>query len=74
MLNSCQSNNETSLRNMDYKIENVKVTGDAAIASIKLYRKKQLIFTDCITLLKFKGEWRIVTKIYHAHVANPWEL
>lgn len=64
--------NRSGLRSMRYEIDQVDVTNDAAFAKIKLYRNHTLVFTDYLTLLKFNGKWKIVTKIYHAHIDSPW--
>jgi len=45
----------------------IDVTGDAAVVKIELYKKDKKIFTDYITLYKFKKGWQIVGKIYHRH-------
>ena len=50
----------------------IDVTEDIAFVKLKLLRREQLIFTDYITLLKYDSEWKIVTKIYHSHLADPW--
>ena len=60
------------LREFKGEIVQIDVTEDVAFVKLKLLRKEQLIFTDYITLLKFNTEWKIVTKIYHSHVADPW--
>jgi hypothetical protein len=43
----------------------VDVTGNAAVVKVELYREGKIIFTDYLTLYKFKEGWRIVSKIYH---------
>jgi len=45
----------------------IDITGNAAIAKIELYRNKEKIFTDYLSLYKFEEGWRIVNKIYHRH-------
>ena len=46
-------------------IEMIDVSGNAAIAKIKLDYPK-VTFTDYFTLLKIDGEWKIVNKSFHA--------
>lgn len=65
---------KSGLREMSYDFKQIDVTGKAASVKLNLYRKDQLIFTDYITLLKFDEGWKIVTKIYHAHIENPWGI
>jgi hypothetical protein len=45
-------------------IEMIDVTGNAAIAKIRLDYPK-VVFTDYFALLKVDGEWKVVTKIFH---------
>ena len=60
------------LREFKGEIVQIDVTEDIAFIKLKLLRREQLIFTDYITLLKYDSEWKIVTKIYHSHLADPW--
>lgn len=46
-------------------IEMIDVTGNAAVAKIRLDYPK-VTFTDYFTLLKVNGEWKIVNKIFHS--------
>ena len=43
----------------------VDITGNAAIVKVELFRDDVMIFTDYLSLYKFKEGWRIVSKIYH---------
>ncbi|MCF8309140.1 MAG: nuclear transport factor 2 family protein [Bacteroidales bacterium] len=45
----------------------IEVTGDAAIVKVELYKKDKKLFTDYISLYKFKKGWKIVSKIYYKH-------
>ena len=45
----------------------IDVTGDAAVVKVELYKKDKKIFTDYISLYKFKDGWKVVGKIYHKH-------
>lgn len=46
-------------------IEMIDVTGNAAIAKIKLDYPRATL-TDYFTLLKIDGEWKVVNKIFHS--------
>jgi hypothetical protein len=48
-------------RTIDY----IDIVGDAAIAKLTL-TYPDVTFTDYMTLLKIGGEWRIVSKVFHA--------
>lgn len=50
-----------------YKFIDVKVTGYAAIAIIEIFSNGKQIYTDYMSLYKFKEGWKIVTKIYYAN-------
>ena len=69
-----KSNDTTGLRSFDYEFTQIDVTETVGFVKLKLMRKGELIFTDLLTLLKFDGEWKIVTKIYHSYIVNPWKL
>lgn len=45
----------------------VDVTGNSAVAKIELHRAGKRIFTDYLSLYKFKDGWKIVSKIYYRH-------
>jgi hypothetical protein len=47
------------------RIVTVQVTDDAGFAAVELDYPK-VKFTDYFTLLKADGEWRIMSKVYHA--------
>jgi hypothetical protein len=46
-------------------IEWIDVTGDAAVAKIRLVYP-EVTFVDYMSLLKLDGEWKIVNKTFHA--------
>jgi hypothetical protein len=46
-------------------IDSIDIVGDAAIAKLTL-DYPEVTFTDYMTLLKINGEWRIVSKVFHA--------
>ncbi len=51
-----------------YRFVSIDVTGQAAAAKIELRKDNQLVFTDYLSLLKFKDGWKITDKVYHRHV------
>ncbi|MEN8153298.1 MAG: nuclear transport factor 2 family protein [Acidobacteriota bacterium] len=52
---------------MDCKIVNLDVTGGCASAKVTIARNGKVIYTDYLSLLKFKDGWKIVAKVYHKH-------
>ncbi len=67
-----QSGDRSGQRNFEYEIVQIDIVETAAYVKLKLVRKGILVFTDLITMLKFDDQWKIVTKVYHTHVANAW--
>ena len=49
------------------KYLSVDVTHDVASVKLELHRGGNLIFTDYFFLYKINGEWKILSKVYHAH-------
>lgn len=49
------------------KYLSVDVTNDVASVKLELHRGGNLIFTDYFYLYLIGGEWKIVSKVYHAH-------
>jgi hypothetical protein len=47
--------------------EFIDITGDACITKIKLFKNGEQLFTDYLSLYKFKDGWRIVSKIFYRH-------
>jgi hypothetical protein len=45
----------------------VDVTGNAAIAKIEVFKDSRHVYTDYMSLYKFKDGWKIVNKIYQKH-------
>ncbi len=69
-----KSSADSGLRKFEYEFIQIDVNETAAFVKLKLMRNGTLVFTDLLTLLKFENEWKIVTKIYHTHIDNPWKL
>ncbi len=53
--------------------EMIDITGTAAIAKINLYKAGMHIYTDYLSLYKFKDGWKIVGKIYYQIPPPPPE-
>lgn len=50
-------------------IVNIDIVGTAASARIDTNDISGFCFTDFFNLLKVEGQWTVVSKIYHTHVA-----
>jgi hypothetical protein len=47
----------------------VDLVGNAAVARVDVFRGDTHVYSDFVSLYRVQGEWRIVSKIYHAHLA-----
>lgn len=45
----------------------VDVTQNVASVKLELHRAGKILFTDYLYLYKIGGEWKIVSKVYHAY-------
>ena len=45
----------------------IGISGNAAVAQIKVYENEKHIYTDFMSLLKFPDGWKITNKIYTEH-------
>ncbi len=52
---------------VEARILDVDVTGNAAMVKLELYREGRLLFTDYLGLYKFDDGWKIFNKLYHQH-------
>ena len=50
--------------NREHEIVMVDITGHVAIAKLKLIYPER-VFTDYMTLMKIKGQWKIVNKAFY---------
>lgn len=64
----------SGIRNLQYEFALVDITGSSAIAKVQIYRNKQHIITDYISLLKFSNGWKAVAKVSNNHIHNPLHL
>ena len=46
----------------------IDVSGDAAIAKIIILANADPVYTDYVSLYRVDGEWRIVSKLFNAHL------
>ena len=46
----------------------IDVTGDAALAKVIVRQRGEPVFTDYVLLYLIDGTWRIVGKVFHAHL------
>ncbi|MFC1502064.1 nuclear transport factor 2 family protein [bacterium] len=60
-------NFDKSKSKMDCKIVSLDVTGGSASVKVEISKDGQMVYTDYLSLLKFKDGWKIVAKVYHSH-------
>jgi hypothetical protein len=46
----------------------IDVMGDAAVARVDVLRGRERIYTDYVSIYRVLGGWRVVSKVFHAHV------
>lgn len=54
-------------RDMQVRIASIDVAGTVATARLEVDNWTGHQFTDMFTLLKMKGEWKIICKVFHLH-------
>ena len=47
----------------------IDVVGDAGVARVDVYRGERHVYSDYVSLYRVQGAWRLVSKVYHAHLA-----
>jgi len=61
-------NNENGpATDLTYEIHSVDIEGTVATARLEIENWHGHRFTDLFTLLKFNGEWKIISKVFHVH-------
>ena len=65
---------KSGIRNLDYAIEIMEVTGNAAIVKTQFFRDKKLIITDYLSYIKYPDGWKAVAKVSNEHIVNPLQL
>jgi hypothetical protein len=48
-------------------IASIDLNGTVATARVELYNWSGHRFTDQFTLLKYEGEWKIISKVFYLH-------
>ena len=61
-LNGVKSN-----RPVDYEVDSIDVTGDSAVAKLRIYLDSELVYTDYFGFYKFEEGWRFISKIFYGH-------
>jgi hypothetical protein len=51
----------------EHRFALIDVTGSAAVAKIELFKDKQHVYTDYLSLLKLGDGWKITDKVYYRH-------
>ena len=49
------------------EFKNIEIMGDKANVTLDLLLNNKIVYTDFLLLSKIDDEWKIVSKIYHAH-------
>ena len=65
---------KSGIRNLDYTINVLDITGSTAIVKTQFYRDNKLIITDYLSYIKYAEGWKAVSKISHDHVVDPLQL
>jgi hypothetical protein len=53
---------------MDCRITSLDIAGGSAAARIEISKDGKMVYTDYLSLLRFDEGWKIVAKVYHAHL------
>lgn len=64
----------SGIRNLEYTIKVLEITGKTAVVKTEFFRKKEMIITDYLSFIKFPDGWKAVGKISHEHIPNPLNL
>lgn len=48
----------------------IDVAGNAAIARVDVFREDVCVYSDYVSLYRVQGEWRLVSKVFHAHLTG----
>lgn len=54
-------------KKVTYEFEDIKVSGYAALAVVKVFYDGKQKYTDYMNLYKFEDGWKIVIKTYYSH-------
>lgn len=64
----------SGVRNLEYTIEVLEITGKTAVVKIQFFRNKEIVITDYLSYIKYPDGWKAVGKISHEHIPNPLNL
>jgi|GEM_PF-432589 len=65
---------KSGIRNLDYTIEVLEITGNTAVVKTQFFRDKKLIITDYLSYIKYPDGWKAVAKVSNEHITNPLHL
>jgi len=66
-----KAENRVPLRKVTVEFVQIDITGNAAMAKIRLYENGiKLLFTDYLLLYRFEDNWKIVQKTFFRHPAQ----
>lgn len=65
---------KSRIRNVEYTIEVLEITGKTAIVKTQFFRNNQLIITDYLSYIKYPESWKAVAKVSNEHITNPLHL
>lgn len=65
---------KSGIRNLDYTIEVLEITGNTAVVKTQFFRDKELIITDYLSYIKYPHGWKAVAKVSNEHIVNPLQL
>lgn len=69
-LDGLQSNHPKAMSpNTRFEFPLIDVVGNAAIARVDVFRHDAPVYSDYVSLYRVAGEWRLVCKVFHSHVA-----
>jgi hypothetical protein len=52
---------------IDHQLDLLDITGNSAVAKLRIFEDGKHIYTDYFGLYKFDGGWKIVNKIFYGH-------
>lgn len=65
---------KSGIRNLEYSIEVMDITGNTAVVKTRFFRDKKLIITDYLSFIKYPDGWKAVAKVSNEHITNPLYL
>lgn len=65
---------KSGIRNLDYKIKVLEITGNTAVVKTQFFRNKKLVITDYLSYIRYPDGWKAVAKVSNEHITNPLHL